>query len=289
MLIRILSLIVLVPVLCFTSCDTLDRPEEIPSYIYINNFTLTTDVGVEGENTHEIIDAWVYKDNDLLGVYTLPARVPILAEGSTNIRIKPGVKQNGLASTRVAYPFYKEHVTTIDLVRDSVITINPSTSYKDNLEFEIDDFESAGQLMVQASDSDVGWDIQTGGPTGKFGRIKLDNGNTLGNFHTDDNYSFPRQGAQVYLEIDIRTDNPVSIGIIDELSSGVVDVYNNYGINAPDATPVWKKLYFSLTDVLSYEVQGNQHEFFLNVFTGLNPAPQEAQVDIDNIKIVYFQ
>ncbi len=273
----------------FCGCNTLDRPETIPSYIYINTFTLSTDSGTEGENTQAIKDAWVYADGELLGIYELPARVPILASGTKTIELRPGIHNNGISGDRQVYPFYEPFISTINLIQDSMITISPTTTYRPNLEFKIDDFESAGQLLIKHSSSDTTWVIEnSGGPTGKFGRLILDGSKFFAYMHTDENNNFPKQGAEVYLELDVRTNNIVRVGVIDENGASPTKVYNNFGVNKPGEgeSPSWKKLYIQLTNTLSYESQATQHEFFIDVIK--DATVSTAQVDIDNIKIVHF-
>ncbi len=273
----------------FGGCNTLDRPETIPSYIYVTGFTLTTDSGIEGENTHAIKDAWVYADGELLGIFELPARIPILASGNKTIELRPGIHNNGISGDRQVYPFYQPYIVNLDLVQDSVITLNPTTTYKSNLEFKIDDFESAGQLLIKNNNSDTTWLIETsGGPTGKFGRLVLDGSKFYAYMHTDENNNFPKQGVEVYLELDVRTNNIVRVGVIDENGGAASKVYNNFGVNKPGEgeSPVWKKLYIQLTNTLSYESQATQHEFFIEVVK--DAGVSTAQVDIDNIKIVHF-
>ena len=56
-----------------------------------------------------ITDAWVTMDGINLGVFELPAQIPILDEGEHNFRISPGIKENGMSATRMIYPFYEIH------------------------------------------------------------------------------------------------------------------------------------------------------------------------------------
>ena len=94
------------------SCN---KEEEIPSYIGINDFNLTSNSSF-GENTENITDVWIYIDENLQGVYEIPVTFPVLNKGLQNIRIKAGVKANGIASTRIQYPFYTSYLDTVELV-----------------------------------------------------------------------------------------------------------------------------------------------------------------------------
>ena len=69
----------------------------IPAYVEINNVNLLTDPNF-GESTENITDIWFYVDDILQGVYEIPVQFPILEKGTKNIRIRAGVKANGLSS-----------------------------------------------------------------------------------------------------------------------------------------------------------------------------------------------
>ena len=72
---------------------------DIPSYMSINSVTL------DENSTHNISDVWIYIDDNLQGVYELPANFPILDEGTHKLRVKAGIKDNGISAKRIPYPF----------------------------------------------------------------------------------------------------------------------------------------------------------------------------------------
>ena len=75
----------------FLGCK--DAPEQIPAYLYIKPFT----VNAQGDASwHKVTEGWLYVNGDYLGSYTLPATVPILADGQSEVWLYPGVKKNGI-------------------------------------------------------------------------------------------------------------------------------------------------------------------------------------------------
>src|SRR5580693_7824504 len=82
----------------FNSCNLFDPPSAIPSYVHIDSIGFTSYYLTQGSNSHKISDAWVYVDQQLQGVYQLPATFPVLATGSHEIDIKAGIEINGIAS-----------------------------------------------------------------------------------------------------------------------------------------------------------------------------------------------
>ena len=95
-----------------------------------------------GELTHNFSDAWVYVDNELIGVFELPCKIPLIQEGAKDVKIYPAVWNNGISATKKIYPFVEVYETSIELNKNQVITLNPTTRYKDGVQFWIEDFET---------------------------------------------------------------------------------------------------------------------------------------------------
>src|SRR5687767_2026929 len=89
----IISFLVSIP---FTGCD---KEEPVPSYIHIDSISLNSIYSTQGTSDHKITDAWVFVNEQYVGVYELPATFPVLYEGTQNIRIKAGIKKNGISAT----------------------------------------------------------------------------------------------------------------------------------------------------------------------------------------------
>jgi hypothetical protein len=65
--------------LIVSSCELINPVEEIPSFIQIDSFVMEDNVlADEGSLSHDIRDAWVFIDDEMIGIYELPARIPIL-------------------------------------------------------------------------------------------------------------------------------------------------------------------------------------------------------------------
>ena len=83
--------------IAFVACK---KENLTPAYIKIN------DIELNNSSTDKITDAWVYIENQLQGVYELPAKFPVLETGVKEIRIKAGIKNNGISSSRIFFiPF----------------------------------------------------------------------------------------------------------------------------------------------------------------------------------------
>jgi hypothetical protein len=125
------------------SC-TKNNPD--PSWLEVTKWTLNANpnlTGLEGSLTQNISEAWVYVDDEIIGVFEVPFKIPILKEGSVNIKIYPAIKNNGISATKKVYPFLEPYVVTANLVKNQTLTINPITQYYNAVQFWIEDFEDA--------------------------------------------------------------------------------------------------------------------------------------------------
>ncbi len=278
--------------LVFNSCT---KNESAPSWLKIDHFDLTSIAAFEGENSQNITDAWIYMDGQAIGVFELPCKVPILAEGTHNFTIYAGVKENGISDTRVKYPFYTSWQGDIDLVKDDTVEVNPDITYKSGLNFSLlEDFEDAGIDLGADPISDTPFvfiyesidpDIVEWGD--KCGGVFLTATDTLFKALTSLDMDLPQGGSPVWLEIDYMNSNSIAMGVIDEGPSGT----NVHGLlvllNSQEASQAkWKKIYINLTDDVSYYVSATSFEIYLLALLD-DANPSGAFIYMDNIKIVH--
>lgn len=271
---------------------------EIPSYIKIDDFKLAINEGSEGTSNHNFTDAWVYIDDQLLGAFELPTIIPIRQEGAVNIKVRPGIKNNGIAATRADYPFIEQFDTTIVLIRDSTIDVRPTWKYKDAAVFAfIEDFEGSGTIFKKSVVSDTSMFI-TNNPSLVFegtgsGEIKFGSSTSLFEVQSPDITSFPLNGTPIYLEVNFRSEITwdVSVAETSKRSLTVGFFYNDQSqqnglYNLSDDTE-WKKIYFDLTN--SINVQQAATNF--NITFGMGNASgqvEDAKIYLDNIKLIHF-
>ena len=127
----------LVVLLIISACQKEENSNTIPAYLKIDTITLD-----ENNTTTNITDAWVYVNDQLQGVYELPATFPVLKNDIQTLKIKAGIKSNGIASSRIAYPFYASFIDTVIFTPNQTIIVNPTVSYLESVEFWLEDFES---------------------------------------------------------------------------------------------------------------------------------------------------
>lgn len=275
-------------VLFLSSCKKLEEGEGIPSYIKIDTIKLTTVAG-QGSATHKIVDAWIFVDDQPLGTFELPCKIPALKAGLHKISVRPGIQLNGVAATRVPYPFYTFYEETVTLYQDSAITINPTVKYFQDTEFPyIEDFTSGGvSLIADPAYNDTTIIRLTSGPElldGPCGFIHMPPGNIDSVLvYMNTAVALPKGGANVYLEMDYKTNYPMLIGMYANNPSSVVQEAL-YGVNEKEG---WNKIYFNLTQFVSSQQSAQTYNLFFGIIKAPEDTTKDVKIYIDNIKLVY--
>lgn len=285
------SLLILFSAFVLFSC----KEDTTPAWLEIPAINLSTDEPVEGSNSHGIADAWVYMDGRALGVFELPCKIPILAEGEHSFIIYGGIKNNGISATRTKYPFYERYETTLNLVKGETITITPVVTYKSNLTFElIEDFEDPGMdfgddIITQTSLTFVDEGTNPGVVQYglRCGGVFFNETDSIFKALTSTFLELPRN-EDVYMEIDYMNNNSIRMGVIAQNSSSYTEHTPLVQMN-PQTTEdmVWKKIYIDLTEDVSYEIYATSYElYFLSLRDVGNTS---ASIFLDNIKVICYQ
>jgi hypothetical protein len=260
-----------------TSCEKKNK-NIIPSYIQINNITLNN-----SEETHNITDAWVYINDNLQGVYELPAHFPVLHTGDQKIRIKGGIKVNGIASTRIPYPFYESIIDTINLVLDSTVVFDTiKLNYFDNTEYGFyEDFESIGFDFISSGVSDTNLNIVADSTGNRMGYAIIEDPFLTFEASTTKLENLPQAGANVFLELDYKSTEDFQIGVYTAFSETVVQKE----IMQLFAKDEWNKIYINLTNTISEGIGAS----YFKVYVGMQKpsSSQKAELYFDNFKIIY--
>ncbi len=277
----------------FSGCK---QDDITPAWLHIDQIGLTTNEVTQGENSHNITDAWVYMDGVALGVFELPAKIPVLGEGNHDFVIFAGIKNNGISATRTDYPFYERFDTTLNLTKNEITEINPVVQYKQNVQFEmIEDFEGVGIEFVPDVLSDttiIHMDAATYPDIVKWGNncggIFLNQIDSIYKGATTTYMDLPK-GEDVYMEIDYYNTNSLTMGVIANYSSG--EYYEHTPLvlmNPQDESEVqWKKIYIDLKEDVSVEINAVSYEIFLLAIK--DPDLVDSYIYVDNIKIVRYQ
>jgi hypothetical protein len=275
-----------------SGCDIFDKDEQIPSWILINESSLISDVATEGEPTSDIVDATVFANDFFVGTFELPAAVPILEEGPTRITVAGGIRNNGLSSNRVIYPFYEPWEEVVDLKPAEKIAIGTDTAltyeYFPNINFLVEGFEeSLDNILDDRPDNNAQYSRIEGDPenirsgtgslevilTPETGIFEVETATPIGNI---------TPGNPIYLEIDFKGNHPLEVGVIGVSSQGEQKTFAA-GLNPQEE---WTKVYIELTN----EVGSLAGSFAFKIYfeSRLQGLTTEKKLYLDNIKVVYI-
>jgi hypothetical protein len=269
----------LLTLLVFASCQKEDAVG-IPAYIKIENIYLG-----ENDSNSTITDAWVYINGQLQGVYELPATFPVLEEGNANIKVYAGIKNNGIASNRVIYPFYSSDTTNKVLTINASTEIYPTVNIKGNIDGQFDDFDNGYSF-----NSDTCFQVLSGGPYGKYGSLSLSDSDSI--LITEINYqdfplsfdNVPQQGSPTYMELDYKNNTSFLVGMYINFPNSPTLEKGLLWVNPKED---WNKIYIDLTQTVSEAIGAETFSIFIKMQRDSNL--DENKLDFDNIRIIHYE
>lgn len=270
--------------LSVSSCNLINPEEQAPSYLELKTFSLSTNYATQGTASHKIKDAWVYVDGELIGVYELPAKFPVLKEGAHRLAIGPGILDNGIASTRVVYPFYKYYEADINLIKEQTLTIDtlPVTYFPGRSYTWFEDFEGSGYSLDTLSSSQAAIAIDTQEPFegSKCMLLHVNDTAAVLDCASINAYNIT-VGADCYLELNYKCDQPFVLGIIANYPGGGT---STAGVISFNPSTAWNKTYVNLKKTIgNFSTATNYNIYFRMVYEGSNGS---GNAWIDNIKLV---
>jgi hypothetical protein len=294
---RYLSVIIIIFFLTsLAACDKFEGSQTIPAYIRIDSLALHVSSPAQGSASSRITDAWVYIDEQLIGAFELPAMVPVLAEGSRRLRIRPGIRLDGMVEIRTFYPLYNDISSTITLVPDSVVDaqkplngkVTLKTTYRDAVQFVwAENFEDNVFALDTTRKSSSAFELTTTGDPTTFeglhsGRIRLTAEKNLFEAASTEAIFLPAKGSPVFLEMNYRCTNTLTIGVFGITSNEVIQ---SPIINL-SPTASWNKIYINLTPNVSSATAVTKYKIFVAAL--LDEGLEESEILIDNLKLVYI-
>lgn len=279
-----LSPIYILSILICVSIWACVKPSAKPVYIHIDKFTFSCDPSTEGSATAKITDAWIYINEQAVGVYQLPCTIPIIADGETHILISPGIMRNGIPDKRAAYDNYISFKDTVTLLPLDTVTLLPATHYISGLKFNwMEDFEKGCSLSNYGGDTGIVRVNATdtaqvlSGTTS--GVVKLTDNKTRMLIRTNTPLVVPTDGTPLYMEMDYKNDIPLTIGFIADVNG--VAVSHDYVTLNPKK--YWNKIYFDFTEPFASLKATNYHIVFKAT---KSVDGTSAYIRLDNIKFI---
>ena len=271
-------------ILCLlaSACDNFN---EEPMYLRINEADFRTEAD-EGAPSHRIQDVWVYADGLSIGVFELPADVPVLSSDSdVDIDIFGGIRNNGLALSPTQYSFYERIDFTQNFEPGTTVEVSPIFAYREGAKIAfLEDFEGSNLFSEDLDGDDTSVLVKTSDPAQvkygfSCGRISLNTENNLFQQATLATFNAEDFGAsEVFVELDFKCDIPFVFGYVGQsgsFSSTRFPIVLN-------PTEEWTKIY------IDYSVffNGGEFESYKLLLAGA-PLEEGGTIWVDNIKLVY--
>ncbi|MEM1120521.1 MAG: hypothetical protein AAGJ18_08720 [Bacteroidota bacterium] len=268
--------------LLLSSCDLINPAEPLPAYLQIDDFPLTT-TAEQGQNAEQITDVWVFVNDISLGIYELPATISTLDLGTQDITIFPVVRENGLRSTPIIYPFYNRYETTVELKTEQTVQLQPTTTYIENAVFElVEDFGGSGHQLRGGNASAVQI-------VDNVGQVNFAD-QTVTEFTSSSTFvDLPTSGNRaVFLEFDYQTNVELAVGLVGLDVNGGSIVATSYKIIL---CPIdrWNRIYVNFQEDLELsQLTGYRLAFRATTNdTGCgNVNATNPEVLLDNVKFI---
>ncbi len=268
-----------------TSCNLINPAEPAPSYLQIDTIALTTDYATQGSASHKIRDAWIYLDNQLVGAYELPCRIPVLSTGEHSISVRGGVWLNGISAMHLQYSFYEFIDRTITLEPGQVTHLsNLSTTYISGLTFALNEDFSGLYSFEKSDNSPVGMVAEFDAANafeGGYGVVRVDTG--MYNFEVKSKeMTLPNNGTNVYLEMNYK--NSSTFQVIMQATDIYGNVINN-NVLTINPREEWNKIYVELKPTM--QLTSNATRFRILFGMQRTDASTKENFFFDNVKVVY--
>jgi len=271
-----------------SSCNIINPDEEIPAYVEVRGINVGSNYLTQGTTSANITDVWVYAEGVLLGVYELPARIPILLSGKHKISFGAGIKANGISSTSEFYNLYKFHEVELDLIPGQVTVVDTFTvNYFSALQYTwYEDFEkdtSGGGISLDTTGISLADIFPDSVDVFEGNRSLKMQVTTAQNFiecrSVGDGYPLP-VGKDVYLEMDYKCTQPFVMGLIGVTTNGDKLI----PIIRLNEKAEWNKIYIRLGPYVNFNVTAFKFKVYFRL--ALQAPLTEGTVYLDNLKLI---
>lgn len=295
--------------LSINSCKKFSGDVRVPAYLQLDGIDIVQQMYNAPSNDpgfySSLVDAvqliYLFDGDEaetVAGVFQLPCTVPVLRSGTMKyLRVVPVVKQDGIAGTRIAYPFYKPvelngvhiaadsitHLGSLDTARggwylqahyypkgDNAITVWAEDYFEPiNLTTHFD-----STLTIVKNDT-------AGACTGQgYGQLLIPDTCTTASLYMETRIA-PSSGDYLYLEMDYKTDFELYINLLGYSSVGGTLSTKSVMCLVPNTK--WQKIYINLGRTWR---QFNYNTPLYLYMQAANPDGKSGRVLLDNVKVI---
>ena len=269
------------------SCNRMDDGAT-PAFITSEPFSFVT-LPSQGSNSTAISELWFYTDGDVLGVVDTPVTLPLLKTGPQRISVFAGIKNNGMGTSRIRYPFYGVYDTTLNIVPGNTYTLRPAFTYLPSAIIDASRNFEAGNSFVAGSANDGTIELLNEPALASSGvrcvRMKLPEGASQLSYIDESNITLT-SGEVAFMEMDYSSNNTFIVGmyvISGGNSTKIPVLYLTPTQNAGAENPGCNKIYIDLGMIASQNVSADYYRLYIECASQESDQPV---IYIDDIKIV---
>ncbi len=254
-----------------------------PSYVYVNSFVLKIDTAAQGTASNNIQDVWLYVNEQPLGAYQLPTKIPIIASGSSQLLLSPGVLKDGITTMHIQYPFYTAYLDTVVLTKSQTTIITPVVKYIDSAKFHLNEtFENGNSFSKLMGDTTI---YRENNPSQRlwsqwYGKITLTPTNDTVEIYSSSSYTLPTNSI-VFIEMNYKCDLPITVGLLVNNTSGG----EKYWVETLNAHSTWNKIYIDISDAVT-QLEGTSYGIIIKAGNTIGDITSPQNIYLDNIKLI---
>ena len=257
-------------------CNIINPVEKTPTYIHIDSFQFVADPTM-GTASQKITNVRVNFDNQTIGIFDLPANVPILMDKPGMLSLTPGVTYSGLNDIQVSYPFFRTDTMTLNPTQGQSITVAPKTMYYDASSFSNnlqETFDGSNSFVNMSGDTNIvieTVDVFEGTGSGK---LFLDDGDVV-EIIMNESFDAPQEA---FIELNYKCNIPFYVGLQSENGG---EFYGQY-LYGYKPINTWNKVYIALNEFIgSYP-----NRAYRLIIKATPENSNGGYVLLDNIKIL---
>ncbi len=278
-------LVVCITILSLLSCEK--QKAIVPGFLKIDDVVLKS-LAFQGSNSDRITDINVFVNEQSIGIFELPALIPIQKTGNVNLKIRSIIYKNGQSNEKVDYPFYTTFELDTIIVPEAQMELTPVVEYESTAIFDDpwsgEDFETgvdfnynplSDTVFQRTSNSSEAFE-------GASGLAYLTEDMDFFEAWSPTFSNIPRNGTAVWLEMNYKSTHVFGISVFVNGTS----VSNQNAIVFFNPRATYGKVYVELNSVFS-TLSGA-----INYTLAIGFPKQKgetAQFYVDNVKLVRFE
>lgn len=282
-----------------TACQLVNPEEELPVYVSIQDPQVLVDETLNVYSSLGIKDAWVFLQGEQIGVFELPAVIPVLPEKvGYSLRIGGGIFDTGLSSFRMEYPFWNDiNVSLAGAEPLDTVVVSPRFEYFPRDTTIIYAFEAGFEggssnltsvapastytnIQISSEDKFVG--LQSGKVTFSANKYQFEASSPI--------LTLPQSGNNaIWCEVTYKNDIPFTVLMIGLAPGSPIEVElaTNVLFYSPDA---WNTAYINLNDLARSIPDGAVFKLLFRASSqeAGSTTGRSGTIFLDQIRLIHF-